>query len=119
MSASEPADRGTPDQQGGRVLARRYELQGRIDAGGAGEVWRARDLRLRREVAVKILGADADEAFRARFADEARRAAAVSHPKVGTVFDEGRQGGEAFMVMALIRWRRRGGVLGAPAPLHE
>src|SRR5207245_929436 len=59
----------------GRVLAHRYRLFERIDEGGAGEVWRGRDEKLDRDVAIKLLGADADDAFRARFADEARRAA--------------------------------------------
>src|SRR5438309_11986704 len=83
----------------GRTLAGRYTLLERIDAGGAGEVWRARDERLGRELAVKILGENADEAFRERFADEARRAAAGSHPNVVTVFDEGRDGPDPFMGM--------------------
>src|SRR5213082_4089405 len=77
---------------GRRVLLDRYRLLERIDEGGAGEVWRARDEKLDRDVAVKLLGPSADEAFRARFADEARRAAAVVHPNVVTVFDEGRDG---------------------------
>ena len=85
------------------MLAGRYRLQGRIDEGGAGEVWRARDERLGRDVAVKILGANADEAFRERFADEARRAASVVHPNVVTVFDEGRDEGDSFMVMEYVR----------------
>jgi serine/threonine protein kinase len=85
-----------------RLLATRYRLIERIDEGGAGEVWRARDEKLERDVAIKLLGADADDAFRARFADEARRAAAVVHPNVVTVFDEGRDGAEAFMVMELV-----------------
>jgi eukaryotic-like serine/threonine-protein kinase len=85
-----------------RLLAMRYRLIERIDEGGAGEVWRARDEKLDRNVAIKLLGADADDAFRARFADEARRAAAVVHPNVVTVFDEGRDGADAFMVMELI-----------------
>src|SRR4051794_32376677 len=72
-----------------RLLAGRYRLLERIDEGGAGEVWRARDEKLDRNVAIKLLGPDADDAFRARFADEARRAAAVVHPNVVTVFDEG------------------------------
>ena len=88
-----------------RLLADRYRLLERIDAGGAGEVWRARDERLGRDVAVKILGANADEAFRVRFADEARRAASVSHPNVVTVFDDGREGEESFMVMEYVRGR--------------
>ena len=62
----------------GRALAGRYRLLERIDAGGAGEAWVARDEGLGRDVAVKLLGAEADPAFRARFTDEARRAAVVS-----------------------------------------
>jgi serine/threonine-protein kinase len=85
-----------------RLLANRYRLIERIDEGGAGEVWRARDEKLDRDVAIKLLGPDADDAFRARFADEARRAAAVVHPNVVTVFDEGRDGADAFMVMELV-----------------
>jgi serine/threonine-protein kinase len=103
------------------VLAGRYRLLERIDAGGAGEVWLARDERLGREVAVKILGTDADEAFRERFADEARRAAAVSHPNVVTVFDEGRERGESFMVMEYVRGKTLRDVIAdrGPLPAHE
>ncbi|HYR93006.1 MAG TPA: serine/threonine protein kinase [Methylomirabilota bacterium] len=101
----------------GRVLADRYRLVERIDAGGAGEVWRARDERLDRDVAVKILGADADEAFRQRFADEARRAASVQHPNVVTVFDEGREGGDSFMVMEFVRGKTLRDMIAARGPL--
>src|SRR6266852_3985651 len=120
MPADEP--RLAPDASNeGRVLAVRYRLVERIDAGGAGEVWRARDLRLDRDVAVKILGASADEAFRVRFADEARRAAAVSHPNVVTVFDEGREGKESFMVMEFVRGKTLRDVVAerGPLPPHE
>ena len=89
----------------GAVLGERYRLLERIDEGGAGEVWRARDERLQRDVAVKILGEAADEAFRARFTDEARRAAVVAHPNVVTVFDEGQDGPDAYMVMEYVRGR--------------
>ena len=89
----------------GRVLGGRYRLMARIDEGGAGEVWRARDERLERDVAVKILGEEADEAFRTRFTDEARRAAVVAHPNVVTVFDQGQDGPDAFMVMEYVRGR--------------
>ena len=106
---------------GERVLAGRYRMLERIDAGGAGEVWRARDERLGRDVAVKILGTDADEAFRERFADEARRAAAVTHPNVVTVFDEGRSDGESFMVMEYVRGKTLRDVIAerGPLPAHE
>ena len=109
-----------PDVRG-RTLAGRYTLLERIDAGGAGEVWRARDERLGRELAVKILGENADEAFRERFADEARRAAAVSHPNVVTVFDEGRAGTDSFMVMEYVRGKTLRDVVAerGPLPVHE
>jgi serine/threonine protein kinase len=107
--------------QEGRLLAGRYRLVERIDEGGAGEVWQARDERLDRDVAIKILGPNADDAFRERFADEARRAAAVLHPNVVTVFDEGRDGADAFMVMELVRGRTLRDVVADRGPLgpHE
>src|SRR2546426_6075403 len=100
-----------------RLLAARYRLIERIDEGGAGEVWRARDEKLDRDVAIKLLGSDADDAFRARFADEARRAAAVVHPNVVTVFDEGRDGADAFMVMELVAGKKLRDPLTKPGPL--
>jgi len=100
-----------------RLLAHRYRLIERIDAGGAGEVWRATDERLGRDVAVKILGRDADEAFRTRFADEARRAAAVSHPNVVTVFDEGRDRGDSFMVMEFVRGKTLRDIIAERGPM--
>jgi serine/threonine-protein kinase len=104
-----------------RLLANRYRLIERIDEGGAGEVWRARDEKLDRDVAIKLLGPDADDAFRARFADEARRAAAVVHPNVVTVFDEGRDGADAFMVMELIPGKTLREIVAerGPLPAHE
>jgi len=106
---------------GARLLATRYRLIERIDEGGAGEVWRARDERLDRDVAIKLLGADADDAFRARFADEARRAAAVVHPNVVMVFDEGTDGPDAFMVMELVPGKTLREIVAerGPLPPHE
>lgn len=69
----------------------RYQLRTRIATGGMGEVWRAEDTVLGREVAVKVLKheyAD-DPVFRARFEAEARNAAALHHPNVASVFDVG------------------------------
>jgi serine/threonine protein kinase len=120
MPSPDPtAKRG--DANEGRLLADRYRLIMRIDEGGAGEVWQARDERLDRDVAIKILGPSADEAFRERFADEARRAASVLHPNVVTVFDEGRDGADAFMVMELVRGRTLRDVIADRGPLrpHE
>lgn len=120
-----PSDERAPvqpaDLREGRLLAGRYRMNERIDEGGAGEVWRARDERLDRDVAIKILGPNADDAFRERFADEARRAAAVLHPNIVTVFDEGRDGTDAFMVMELVRGRTLRDVVADRGPLrpHE
>jgi eukaryotic-like serine/threonine-protein kinase len=114
-----PAARSArPDE---RVLAGRYRLVERIDEGGAGEVWRAQDERLGREVAVKIIGQTADDAFRERFADEARRAASVVHPNVVTVFDEGRDGTDTFMVMEYVKGKTLRDIVAqrGPLPPHE
>ncbi len=71
--------------------ARRYRLDSRIATGGMGEVWRATDTALNREVAVKVLKAEYadDPAFRQRFAIEARHAASLQHPGVAGVYDFG------------------------------
>jgi serine/threonine protein kinase len=71
--------------------AGRYRLDSRIATGGMGEVWRATDTALGREVAVKVLKAEYadDPAFRERFGVEARHAAALHHPGVAGVFDFG------------------------------
>ena len=121
MPQNEGAAAKREDAQEGRLLAGRYRLSARIDEGGAGQVWEARDERLGREVAIKLLGANADDAFRERFADEARRAASVIHPNVVTVFDEGRDGADAFMVMELVRGRTLRDVVADRGPLrpHE
>src|SRR5882762_6856690 len=117
MPSEDPAAK-PEDTNEGRLLAGRYRLTLRIDEGGAGQVWQARDERLDRDVAIKLLGAKADEAFRERFADEARRAASVLHPNVVTVFDEGRDGADAFMVMELVRGRTLRDVLADRGPLR-
>src|SRR5258706_4887591 len=88
-----------------RLLAGRYRLTERIDRGGTAEVWRARDERLDRDVAIKVLGPEAESAFRERFTMEARRAASVTHPHIVTVFDEGQDGADAFIVMEDVRGR--------------
>lgn len=89
----------------------RYRLDSRIATGGMGEVWRATDTTLGREVAVKLLKAEYadDPAFRQRFEIEARHAAALHHPNVAGVFDVGEstsQDGSGaprpFLVMELV-----------------
>ena len=69
-----------------------YEILGLIGAGGMGEVYRARDPRLQRAVAVKVLPAtySSDRERLQRFEQEARAAAAISHPNIVAVYDVGR-----------------------------
>jgi Tol biopolymer transport system component len=78
-----------------------YEILARIGAGGMGEVYRARDTRLARIVAIKVLPAHlADRSdLRERFEREARTIASLNHPHVCTLHDVGRQGGTDYLVM--------------------
>jgi serine/threonine-protein kinase len=91
----------------GEVLAGRYRIDARLGAGGMATVWKARDLRLERDVAVKVLlpNLAGDPALAARFDREARTLAALSHPHVVGIHDvsEGGPGGEPFIVMELCR----------------
>jgi len=81
-----------------------YEILSPLGAGGMGEVWRARDTRLGREVAVKVLPArvagDADAL--ARFEREARAVASLSHPNIMAIHDFGRDGDVAYSVTELL-----------------
>jgi serine/threonine protein kinase len=101
------------------VLGGRYALAGVLGAGGMATVWRGRDEVLGREVAVKVLSPQyaADPGFLARFGREARHAAAVSHPRLVTVFDSGIDGGTPFLVMELVTGRTLRRVLDEAGPL--
>src|SRR5215471_20962754 len=74
-----------------RLLGGRYELDGIVGRGGMAEVYRARDLRLDRVVAVKTLREDLarDQTFQARFWREAQSAASLNHPSIVAVYDTG------------------------------
>src|SRR5262245_15049596 len=82
-----------------------YEILGPIGAGGMGEVYRARDPRLDREVAIKVLPTDrlADEGRRQRFLREARAAATLSHPHIVTVHEVESADSVDFLVMEYVR----------------
>jgi eukaryotic-like serine/threonine-protein kinase len=81
-----------------------YELVAPIGAGGMGEVWRGRDTRLDRSVAVKILPAAfaQDEQLRVRFEREAKAISSLNHPHICTLFDVGHEGETHFLVMELL-----------------
>ncbi len=81
-----------------------YEIVAPLGAGGMGEVYRARDTRLGREVAVKVLPQhlSADPEVRARFEREARTVSALAHPHICVLHDVGREGDTDFLVMELV-----------------
>ncbi len=81
-----------------------YEIVGLLGAGGMGEVYRARDPRLSREVAVKLITADGASSPErlSRFETEARAAAQLAHPNVVTVFDVGNHEGQPYLVLELL-----------------
>src|SRR5262245_44002708 len=78
-----------------------YEILGALGAGGMGEVYKARDTRLDRSVAIKILPAAlaANPELRERFEREARAISALDHPHICALYDVGEQDGVAFLVM--------------------
>ena len=87
----------------GAILRERYRLDSELGRGGMGTVYRATDLELQREVAVKILSATAQTSDgRERLIREARAAAALNHPHIVTIHDVGESGGFPFLVMELI-----------------
>jgi serine/threonine protein kinase/tetratricopeptide (TPR) repeat protein len=81
-----------------------YEVVGLLGAGGMGEVYRARDPRLGRDVALKILAsaADVDAVHQRRLLAEARAASALNHPNILTVYDIGTEQGATFIVSELV-----------------
>ena len=81
-----------------------YEILGPLGAGGMGEVYRARDTRLGRDVAIKVLppAVAGDPEMLARFASEARAVAALSHPNIMAIHDFGRDVATTYAVMELL-----------------
>src|SRR5580704_11650530 len=81
-----------------------YEIVSRLGAGAMGEVYRARDPRLGRDVAIKILPADvsSDAGRRARFEQEARAVAALNHPNILGLYDIGNEDGVSYIVTEFV-----------------
>ena len=88
----------------GSIVGNRYSLRDRVASGGMGEVWRAVDDVLARDVAVKVLRPEyaADEDFLARFRAEARNAAMLSHHGIARVYDYGEDDCCPYLVMELV-----------------
>ena len=105
----------------GRTL-RQYLVTAHLGQGGMGEVWKARDTILEREVALKILPAsDADAiARKERFFREARAASALNHPNIVTIYEINADQGIDFIAMELVQGRTLGQILRAgPMPVDE
>src|SRR5712692_5897115 len=92
-----------------------YEVLSPLGAGGMGEVWRARDAKLDREVAIKVLPANLsnDPEALARFEREAKAVAALSHPNILAIHDFGDHAGTAYAVMELLEGETLRGKLDA------
>jgi len=88
----------------GATLAGRYQLLSRLGTGGMAHVFQARDLNLQRMVAIKLLRENliSDPSFHARFLQEARAAANLSHPNIVTIHDFGVDAHQYFFVMELV-----------------
>jgi serine/threonine protein kinase len=102
----------------GRTLSQ-YRITASIGAGGMGEVYRATDSRLGRDVAIKVLPAAvaADPERRQRFEQEARAASALNHPNILTVYDIGETDGTTFIAMELVEGKTLRELLAAGEPL--
>lgn len=103
----------------GQVLDDRYEIVAKLARGGMATVYRARDLRLSRVVAVKVMRSDLgeDDEFAAKFDREARSAAVLNHPNVVSIFDQGSSQGQPYIVMEFIDGETLRRVISREAPL--
>ena len=100
----------------------RFEILGLLGTGGMGEVYRARDTRLQREVAVKVLppGLSSDPARVERFEREARSASALNHPNIVTIHEVAQSDSTSFIVMELVDGKTLRELLYAgPLPLRK
>jgi predicted ATPase len=111
-------DERPPSLEPGQCLGR-HEIRGRLGAGGMGEVYRAYDTRLQREVAIKVLGRGVLErpGARLRFEQEARAASALNHPNIITVYDIGEEASCPYIVMEVVEGSSLRQMLGGPWPV--
>jgi eukaryotic-like serine/threonine-protein kinase len=93
-----------------------YQIEDSLGAGGMGQVYRARDTRLSRPVAIKVLTSGAAD----RFVQEARSASALNHPNIVTIYDVGDARGVSYIVMELIEGQTlRQAMAGGPLPIPK
>lgn len=102
-----------------RVIDGRYQVESELARGGMATVYRARDLRLDRPVALKVMRPDLaeDDAFVRRFVQEARSAARLQHPHVVSVYDQGEDEDVVFLAMELVEGPTLRDVIGTRSPL--
>src|SRR5664279_2228176 len=107
----------------GELVASNYKILGMAGAGGMGVVYRARDLKLDRNVALKFLPADliSNDIERQRFLREARTASSLDHPNIGVIHGIEETGdGRTFIVMAFYEGETLAHkIAGGPLPLGE
>src|SRR5450631_125475 len=99
-----------------------YEILSKVGAGGMGEVYRARDTRLERTVAVKVLpsGVSASPEVRQRFEREAKTISQLSHPHICALYDVGRESETEYLVMELLEGETLSDRLAkGPLPLEQ
>ena len=108
LSTTCPADGATleapPDPMVGRTLASRYKLLRRVGAGGMGQVYRARHVILRHDVALKLLSPELtrDPVMRERFVREAQATNLLKHPNIVDIWDVAEEGNRVFLVMEFL-----------------
>jgi Tol biopolymer transport system component len=98
-----------------------YEILAPLGAGGMGEVYRARDARLEREVAIKVLpeALSFDQERLQRFEKEAKSASALNHPNIVTIHDIGSEGGVSYIAMELVGGATLRELLANPLPIKK
>jgi len=95
----------TPLTTPGKTIAGKYKLQAELGRGGMGVLYKAKDARLKRTVALKFLPAELtqDKEAKKRFIQEAQAAAALEHPNICTVYEIDEEGGQTFIAMSFIK----------------
>ena len=98
-----------------------YEIKSLLGLGGMGEVYRARDSRLNRDVAIKVLREEGVSSAdrRSRFEREARAVAALNHPNIVAVYDFGVEGGKQFIVSELVEGESLRSLVNKPVPVRK
>lgn len=109
--------RNQPIQLGSQIAG--YQLEREIGRGGVGVVYRAKDLRIGRTVALKVLAPQfaLDDTFRRRFIHESRMAAAIDHPHIVPIFGAGEANGVLYIAMRYVSGPDLGALLDRDGPL--